>query len=224
VITNSSTPAANPAASAAASAAANPSTNTSAKSSTKSSNISPGSGVPVSKIIAISTPNPGSNVAIIQNDDDIEAFVINSGTDADIAIMKEMLADGRISDANIKFTKGECTVCTALMHQSRKGTIKAMEFLLENGAKVNLQDKHGDTALHYILLENETDDTVAKVELLLEKGAKVDIKNSDGKTALEKAKDIPRTRAQKAIEDFIKQPNATSPDNVILAVAGNAIN
>jgi uncharacterized protein len=66
---------------------------------------------------------------------------------------------------------------------SDKVTSEIVWDLVNGGAKVNLHDKDGDTALISIAEENN----VEALKALLDAGAKVDAANKDGETALMKA-------------------------------------
>jgi hypothetical protein len=66
------------------------------------------------------------------------------------------------------------------MLASKTGLLETARLLLESGARVNLQDKYGITALILAALCNHTE----VVELLLKAGADVNLQDRDGKTAL----------------------------------------
>ncbi|KAI4350328.1 hypothetical protein L6164_004794 [Bauhinia variegata] len=63
---------------------------------------------------------------------------------------------------------------------ARKGEIRTIQKLLENGAAINGRDQHGWTALHRASFKGRID----VVRALLDKGADVDAKDEDGYTAL----------------------------------------
>ncbi len=68
-----------------------------------------------------------------------------------------MLADG--ADVNRRMSIGENLRETpALMEAAAVGSLEIMRLLLTAGAKVNLQDFRGDTALHQLLRNNWVDD------------------------------------------------------------------
>ncbi len=69
---------------------------------------------------------------------------------------------------------------TALIHASRYGHIKSIKMLLENGANINLVNKHGDSALMYAVANNRT----KSIEILLENNADTSIENNWHHTAL----------------------------------------
>uniref|UniRef100_A0A182JXL8 ANK_REP_REGION domain-containing protein n=1 Tax=Anopheles christyi TaxID=43041 RepID=A0A182JXL8_9DIPT len=72
---------------------------------------------------------------------------------------------------------------TPLQIASRKGYTDVALILLEQGAKVQLRDAHGNTALHYAVECG----CVRTVRLLLRHGASVGVRNSHGKSPLELA-------------------------------------
>ncbi|KAK4850551.1 hypothetical protein QYF36_007722 [Acer negundo] len=63
---------------------------------------------------------------------------------------------------------------------SRKGEIRTITRLLENGAVINGRDQHGWTALHRACFKGKID----VVRMLIDKGIDVDAKDEDGYTAL----------------------------------------
>ena len=101
---------------------------------------------------------------------------------------------------------------TPLMLACKSHNMEAINFLLNKGADVNLQDRDGNSALHfassdicYWLIQNLADvnmcdnhnctplmqasskSDVKKVAMLIENGAKVDLQDVDGNTALHHA-------------------------------------
>ena len=73
---------------------------------------------------------------------------------------------------------------TALMIQSRYGSIEVIEWLLKQKARINLQDSQGFTALMHAVHSDNLD----KVVLLLQNGADQNIKSKNNETPLEWAK------------------------------------
>ncbi|XP_041027245.1 protein VAPYRIN-like [Juglans microcarpa x Juglans regia] len=63
---------------------------------------------------------------------------------------------------------------------ARKGEVRTIQRLLENGAVINGRDQHGWTALHRASFKGKID----AVRALLEKGISIDAKDEDGYTAL----------------------------------------
>jgi len=126
---------------------------------------------------------------MINNKEDIQKFVQSKGN---VSLMKKMLDDGIITDINVIFDNGLSTN-TALMYETRYGTIEGMRFLLTKNADPNIQDKNGWTALHKIVNSGELDKNskvkqLTKLRLLLEYGADKNIKTHKGITVLELAK------------------------------------
>ena len=152
----------------------------------------------------------------VDTEENIKKFIINPGNKEDIEMMEKMLIDGRISNVDVKYDdeydtpKPGCPSCTALLYQAEKGTIEAMQFLLEKGANPNLQDRTGNTALHNSIVN---EDNSNKVKLLLDNKADFTIKNKDKpspKTVLEKANEWSRTNSIKVINDFIQSKTISS--------------
>ena len=116
----------------------------------------------------------------------IQQFVQNGD------IRKKMLDDGTITDVNVMFDNG-LTQNTALMYETRYGTIKGMNFLLNHDADPNIQDGNGWTVLHKLVDLGEISKSaktqqLAKLGVLLQHGTKKSIKTKNGKTALDLAK------------------------------------
>lgn len=68
----------------------------------------------------------------------------------------------------------------SLCEAARKGEVRTIRRLLENGAAINGRDQHGWTALHRACFKGRVD----AVRMLIEKGIDVDAKDEDGYTAL----------------------------------------
>jgi hypothetical protein len=69
---------------------------------------------------------------------------------------------------------------TPLMKASSWGDEKAVRYLLDHGANINLKDKLGRTALHLTVWPAHAE----VLKLLLEKGAKISIQDNQGNTPL----------------------------------------
>ncbi|XP_022719951.1 uncharacterized protein LOC111277800 [Durio zibethinus] len=63
---------------------------------------------------------------------------------------------------------------------ARKGEVRTIQRLIENGAVINARDQHGWTALHRASFKGKID----AVRMLIDKGIDVDSKDEDGYTAL----------------------------------------
>ena len=72
-----------------------------------------------------------------------------------------------------------CCKVSPLMNAACEGNIEIAKKLIDLGAKVNLQDKNGNTALHWAVKSNQ----IESFKILIESGGKVDeIKNHEGET------------------------------------------
>lgn len=89
--------------------------------------------------------------------------------------MKELFKTNKINDVNVTYNG-----ITALMVQSRYGTIETMKWLLENGADTNIKNSNGRTALWYAVAANDE----AKVKLLLDHEAKPEVLDNKGMSIL----------------------------------------
>ena len=141
------------------------------------------------------------------NQEDICKFVMNRGTEKDIEMMDQMLRDGRIRHPNVKCKKWYNG--TALMYQSSfNGTFKAMGFLIDKGADVNLMNDLRETALYWAVGCTKETGLREKIYLLLREGAKVlGLKNTSGQTLIESC-DNEEMKAElqaRAIEENILQ-------------------
>ena len=141
------------------------------------------------------------------NQEDICKFVMNRGTEKDIEMMDQMLRDGRIRHPNFKCKKWYNG--TALMYQSSfNGTFKAMGFLIDKGADVNLMNDLRETALYWAVGCTKETGLREKIYLLLREGAKVlGLKNTSGQTLIESC-DNEEMKAElqaRAIEENILQ-------------------
>ena len=85
---------------------------------------------------------------------------------------------------------------TALMWATRTGQTRAMKRLLEKGAKVNVTDRRGRTALMWAALKCRHADVVT---YLLKEGAQIDAKDEDGETALIMAAKRGHTKAVQSL-------------------------
>ncbi|MHC4661446.1 MAG: ankyrin repeat domain-containing protein [Planctomycetota bacterium] len=151
-----------------------------------------------------------------------EQFV-NASAMNDIKTTKSSL--NKWTDINIKAGSGQ----TALHAAAANGHLEMVEYLIENGADVNITDEDGDTPLHYMDIEaprfrtpeppsredeqNVDTGKILKIaKFLLSNGAEINKKNSRGWTPLHRL--MFNKRNNPLVELFISQgakPNA--PDN-----------
>ena len=99
--------------------------------------------------------------------------------------------------------------CTPLMRASEICDVKEVTLLIEHGAKVELQDQNGDTALHYAArVEKETSANFCK---LLTAGASLLCENSQGLTPLLEASNRGNIEI---VECVIKQPEISKEQRI----------
>lgn len=126
-------------------------------------------------LIAISS---ASVVAQNDKDDLLQQFFANRRPEIEkIADQPEQLKNLVLSqkqNPNIPFENGK----TLLHYAANRGYIEIVQLLLENGAKLDVQDKEKKTPLHEAMTYHR--DKVAR--LLIEKGANINLKDKEGKT------------------------------------------
>ena len=98
--------------------------------------------------------------------------------------------------------------CTPLMQASSKSDVKKVAMLIENGAKVDLQDVDGNTALHHAVLNSyDSHEYTPDICLaLLTAKASIHLCNSQGWTPLLLAS---KNCIKSAVEILIKHPEVT---------------
>lgn len=95
--------------------------------------------------------------------------------EGDLEKVKSLIGKGLDIDLEYKFW-------TPLTKASEKGHSDIVEYLVENGAGVNIKNEDGHTAL--ILVSNEDKEHLNIIQYLVDNGADINIKNNDGDTAL----------------------------------------
>ena len=107
------------------------------------------------------------------------------------------------------FNTADIRKCTPLMRASQFCDVEEVTLLIEHGAKVELQDQNGDTALHYAArVEKETSANFCK---LLTAGASLLCENSQGLTPLLEASNRGNIEI---VECAIKQPEITKEQRI----------
>ena len=96
--------------------------------------------------------------------------------------------------------------CTPLMQASSKSDVKKVAMLIENGAKVDLQDVDGNTALHHAVNLYYPDENTPEVCLALLTAKASHLCNSQGWTPLLLASE---NCIKSAVEILIKHPEVT---------------
>ena len=98
-----------------------------------------------------------------------------------VPMMEALLAHGAQVDAP------NSTGSTALMRAAGSQRIQAVMLLLDRQADVNIQNCHGNTALHFAVMQGRPSDQAELVRLLLARGANPELVNRDGAFAEELA-------------------------------------
>ena len=97
--------------------------------------------------------------------------------------------------------------CTPLMLASRNTDVKKVAMLIENGAKVDLQDVDGNTALHHAMLNSDDSlEYTSEICLALLTAKASNLCNSHGWTPLLLAS---KNCIESVVEKFSKQPEVT---------------
>lgn len=102
----------------------------------------------------------------------------------DFAVTDEIIVDEVVHE-EIKLIEepdeADINGCTLLMNAAKNGNDWQIKTLLQSGAKVNLQDKDGWTALMYAV---RYQDNINIIDLLIDNGANIKIKNKYDTSAL----------------------------------------
>ncbi len=115
--------------------------------------------------------------------------------------MKKLLKNG--ADVNWKNSKSGRTPLLQVsgIAYTRYPYFKIMQFLINNGAKINEKDKKGNTALMYNILGER----IKAVVYLLEKGARTDSINKQGQSVMDFAKRTDNEELIKIIKTALKK-------------------
>ncbi|MEZ4565763.1 MAG: ankyrin repeat domain-containing protein [Desulfobacterales bacterium] len=101
---------------------------------------------------------------------------ISAAYEGEFMVVKGALSEGYVKSINAKGENG----WTALIAAATEGHLIVVNFLIVEGAEVNIADDNGDTALMCAAMKGHVD----VIKLLLEKGAAINIKDNQGWTAL----------------------------------------
>lgn len=93
-------------------------------------------------------------------------------------VIKELLNDGVCANSM------DDTGKTVLMIAAHEGFPITLQMQLDHGARVNAQDKHGDTALHWAVAMNDQPADPACLTILINAGANLEARNSLMQTPL----------------------------------------
>lgn len=113
-------------------------------------------------------------------EDDETFYFLNAVTHPNVAYVSKALSEKRIDLNTIKLPEGSYPPLHAA---SMVGSDEMVKLLLDAGAKIDEQDKNGETALH-IAARAQNLGSPAIVHWLILKHANVEIKNKEGKTPL----------------------------------------
>ena len=113
--------------------------------------------------------------------------------------------------------------CTPLMLASRNTDVKKVAMLIENGAKVDLQDVDGNTALHHAMLNSDDSlEYTPEICLALLTAKASNLCNSQGWTPLLLAS---KNCIESVVEKFSKQPEITKEQKAnALELLGASLN
>ena len=97
------------------------------------------------------------------------------------------------------------------LSSSLKTKCKIMQLLIDNGADVNITNKHGKTALSYSIFPEIS-------EILIENGADIEIKDSGGNTALIRSRSWPHSQVLIKNGAYINAQNNSGYSYLMFAV------
>ena len=143
---------------------------------------------------------PADKEVVLSTAEFIKIVLSNDAPDKKADAIKTLLETGADPNIRLEIPQNKSSILQYFVYDENS---KAVEHLLEKGAKVNEVDQDGDTALH-ILAQKRTPHSEAKIavlELLLGKEANADIRNTEGKTPIDCAVE----NGQKEIADAMRK-------------------
>ncbi|KAK8850042.1 hypothetical protein M9Y10_018153 [Tritrichomonas musculus] len=117
-------------------------------------------------------------------------------------------------DANSKIISDKNHCHSLLMAAAAHGALQCAEYLIKQGADVNMKNFHGFTAIHWAGFTGRTN----VIPLLIQNGADIESRTADGKTPIH----IASFRGQKSFVDFILK-NCNADINSVDAEGRNAL-
>jgi len=131
------------------------------------------------------------------SDENIKKFIRG-----DLDTMKSMLGSGNITNVDVQDKTFDHF--TALIYKTSVGTIAEIEWLLNHGANVDIQNTYGESAIFHAIYKDDVD----KVKLLLKYKADLNIKNKSGDTPIAYAKFFAKNTVIPILEEAMKKEEA----------------
>lgn len=132
---------------------------------------------------AIRAPSPEALKLLVKSKVDLEkkdskgSTILAWAVDMKIDLKYVVMLVNAGADVNTQNHEGE----TPLMIATQTRELETMNFLIRSGAKLDIQDKDGDTALTRAVTDSSDP---AVVTTLIKSGANLRMKNAEGKTAI----------------------------------------
>ena len=182
---------------------------------------------------AVETKNFDAVRCLVHNGADVNLFTSHKNTPLMLACQSQNMDDiNKGADVNLRNINGKSALhfacsdicywliqnladvnmcdnynCTPLMLASRKGDVKKVAMLIENGAKVDLQDVNGNTALHHAVLNSyDSHEYTREICLALLTAKASHLCNSQGWTPLLLAS---KNCIKAVVEILLKHPKVT---------------
>lgn len=127
-------------------------------------------------------------------------FMLGAGNDENCQQIRHML---QVKGTPIDALAGDQS--TLLMRAAAAGSAELVDWLLRAGARIDLQDKAGRSALMYAVLSPSGDVTL---QLLISRKAQLSLADAEGKTALALAQGIVETSRQIRVINSLKLAGA----------------
>lgn len=144
----------------------------------------------------------GANPVLQSGKSDSAWFLLGTASDDSSKQIRNML---QVKGAAIDALAPDQS--TLLMRAASAGNVELVDWLLQNGAKIDLQDKAGRSALMYATLSPDGEQTL---QMLISNNARINLVDHDGRTAPALAQTIDDQSRRERVEEMLRSAGGKS--------------